>query len=237
VQPLVRAAIVAAALAAVTRAAQWAVPAKHPDDPSRAAASSAARLHSLCPPGTLPDDNVCIPVPAAEPSQQPAPTRSPEGIPRRPDRPADYRRYRLPLALDRQGRLSGTDVHCVDLDGQTGHAEVHHVGQLVGNSVVTRHRVREAGQPREYAVVYGHLQSTAQGLRAGAIVPAGTRIGSVQAAAPDSSKLLSVRRARPGVQLDRLSAGQLLLDLYTVACDPRNAFALKAPAYNRTHTP
>ena len=236
-QPLVRAAVAAAALAALTRAAQWALPADDAHEPGRAAPSSVGQLPSLCPPGTLPDGNVCVPVPAVQPTEQPARTRSLQGIARRPDRPADYRRYQLPLALDKQGRLSGTEVRCVELDGQVEHARIQYVGRLIGQTVVTRHRVHEAGQLRQYLVIYGHLQSPAPGLREGAAVRAGTRLGSVQgAAAPRSSQRLQVRRTRPGVKIERLSAKQLLLDLHTVACDPRNVFPLKAPAYNQTHT-
>jgi murein DD-endopeptidase MepM/ murein hydrolase activator NlpD len=107
VQPLVRGAIVVAALSALTRAAESVDAPEATAAPARA--DSPEPLSSQCPAGTLPDRGVCIPVPVAPLggdellAQQNAHRdragiwRSYEQIPRRPERPSNYRRYRLPV--------------------------------------------------------------------------------------------------------------------------------------------
>src|SRR5690348_3929778 len=63
---------------------------------SRSAPSAAAVGPSLCPPGTLPDQGVCIPAPL--PGARRASPRRTDAVPRRPDRPPEYARYALPVA-------------------------------------------------------------------------------------------------------------------------------------------
>ncbi|MCA9627329.1 MAG: hypothetical protein KC766_06675, partial [Myxococcales bacterium] len=142
-------------------------------------------LQSQCPRGTLPDDGVCIPVPSRDdPGLAPLSSERNshrdrlgnwvvyDQIPRRPDRPADYRAYRYPVpplknqdlvmsgydlhlhdADQRRGanlkavghggidlaQRRNTEVRLVNLEHQVGEADVIFVGELFGNSVVTRH--------------------------------------------------------------------------------------------------
>lgn len=113
---------------------------------ARAGATSASdaaaeRAAALCPPGTLPDGGVCIP--AFELSQggealseERAAHHDKQGrlrvydqIPRRPERPADYRRYQLPVPpLPQQSFVtSGYDLDLPD-DEQRRGADMKAVG-------------------------------------------------------------------------------------------------------------
>jgi murein DD-endopeptidase MepM/ murein hydrolase activator NlpD len=94
--------------------------------------------------------------------------------------------------------------------------------------VVTHHVVREGGALRDYLVIHGHLEKPASTLRAGVSVPAGSTLGYVgDSGSPGVVHLhLEVRRAREGVTLTALSAGELAQNSKTVACDPRNVLPL-----------
>ena len=108
--PVVRAAVVVAALAALSASAR--------SDPSRRGITVQRELPeernampSLCPPGTLPDFDQCLPIPEQALFEQGAELvgtqnvhREKSGrwtiyeqIPRLPDRPADYDAYRYPI--------------------------------------------------------------------------------------------------------------------------------------------
>ncbi len=252
-------------------------------DPSRVAdpeVTQAQRadpaLAAECPPGTLPDANVCIPVPQTDDSgQDPLIAeqnrhRDRSGnwvvydqIPRRPERPADYSRYRYPIELQQgQSLISsgydlhlhdadqrrgaelkavghggidlaqrrGTEVRLVNLEHQVGSADVVFVGELFGNSVVTRHALREGGQLREYVVIYGHLGGPAPGLSAGMELNEGGLVGFVgDSGSPGAVHLhLEIRRVRSGVDIAALSGSSIAKTSNSVVCDPRNLLPLKA---------
>lgn len=231
-------------------------------------------LHSVCPQGTLPDGGVCVPATDLTPSgealvEQKAShhdrrgrLRSYDQIPRRPERPADFRLYQLPIPpLPEQSFVSsgydldqpdheqrrgaelkavghggvdlaqkrGTRVLVATLENQAGEASVLYVGKLFGNSVVTRHSLREAGVLRDYLVIYGHLEGPAPGLRQGSSLEPGALVGFVgDSGSPGAVHLhLEVRRAREGVALQSLGPGQLTQNSKTVACDPRNVLELR----------
>jgi murein DD-endopeptidase MepM/ murein hydrolase activator NlpD len=136
VEPLARATLLLAALAALSRAAEGDRPLAHAMEAPKLQASAAAShsLSSACPPGTLPDGRVCIPVPsdttggAALSAEENAHRdrsgawRHYEQIPRRPDRPRDYRRYRLPVPpLPGQNLVvSGYDLDRPDSEQRRG---------------------------------------------------------------------------------------------------------------------
>jgi murein DD-endopeptidase MepM/ murein hydrolase activator NlpD len=228
---------------------------------------------ALCPAGTLPDGGVCVPAldvtaggealaeqRAAHHDRQ-GRLRVYDQIPRRPERPADYRRYHLPVPplpqqsfvtsgydLDqpddeqRRGaelnavghggvdlaQKRGTQVLLVPLEHQVGDADVLFVGKLFGNSVVTHHAVREGAGLRDYLVIHGHLEKPASGLTKGSTLTAGGVVGFVgDSGSPGVVHLhLEVRRAREGVSLSALAAGELAHNSKTVACDPRNVLPL-----------
>jgi murein DD-endopeptidase MepM/ murein hydrolase activator NlpD len=123
----------------------------------------------------------------------------------------------------------GTEVHLVNLEHQQGSADVLFVGPLIGNTVVTRHSVRESGTLREYLVFFGHLQAPASGLARGAVVPEGAVVGYVgDSGSPGAVHLhLEIRQVRSSVDSQSLARGELLLNARTIACDPRNVLPLK----------
>lgn len=274
---LLRGALAAALLSALSRAAETRASSPAPlrldglEAPAEASRESGAL--APCPAGTLPDANVCIPVPIAGQGGEAlreernahrdrmGRVRTYDQIPRRPERPADYRRYQLPVAplpgqsfvtsgydLDRPdaeqrrgpsfsavghggidiAQRRGEEALLVDLENQVDEATVLHVGPLFGNSVVTRHTLREAGQLRDYLVIYGHLQSAAPGIERGKTLRAGSVVGFVgDSGSPGVVHLhLEVRRAREGVNLEALGPGELTHNARTVACDPRNVLPL-----------
>lgn len=272
--PLVRTALAVSLLSALSRAAETRTASASPLDTVSPLTTARDELTSACPAGTLPDANVCIPVPSDSAGGEELTSESNahrersgrwriyDQIPRRPERPADYRRYRLPIpplpgqsfvmsgydldlpdAEQRRGReLSavghggidiaqkrGTVVHLLNLEHQVGNAEVLHSGPLFGNSVVTRHTLREAGNLRDYVVIYGHLDGQAPGMRRGIQLAEGAPIGFVgDSGSPGVVHLhLEVRRVRPEVNASALGPGELTQNAKTVVCDPRNVLPLQ----------
>lgn len=268
-----RGAIAVAALSALTRAAETASAPASPSEASPGPGRSGAALATECPAGTLADHGVCIPV-GMEPlggdelfarenahRDRSGQWRIYEQIPRRPERPKNYRKYRLPVpALPQQSfvmsgydldlpdehqrrgpdlkavghggidiaQKRGTEVKLIALEHQVGDAEVVHVGPLFGNSVVTRHSLREGGRLREYIVIHGHLEGAAPGLSRGSNLREGALVGFVgDSGSPGAVHLhLEVRRVRDGVDVARLAPGSLTKNDKTVVCDPRNVLPL-----------
>jgi murein DD-endopeptidase MepM/ murein hydrolase activator NlpD len=187
-----------------------------------------------------------------------------EHIPRRPERPADYRKYRLPIPIrgdqsfassgydldlpDAEQRRGaslkavghggidlaaprGTRVQVVRLEHQLGEAEVLFAGELFGTTVVTLHSVSEAGSPRDYLILHGHLERAAA-LRTGDAVPLGTTLGFVgDTGSPGAVHLhFEVRRVRDDVQVRTLAPQELVHNARTIACDPRNMLEFSEPS-------
>lgn len=181
-------------------------------------------------------------------------------IPRRPDRPERYEAYLLPIVshvisgydLDlpdsHQRRAPtlrhtghggidlpaerGTPVQVTTLEHQEQDAEVLYAGPLFGTTVVTLHAVREAGDVREYVVLYGHLDAIAGGIHAGRHLAAKEIVGLVgDTGSPGLVHLhLEIRRVRESVQIHdavaKASGGAILQDWVTVVTDPRNLLPL-----------
>jgi murein DD-endopeptidase MepM/ murein hydrolase activator NlpD len=149
------------------------------------------------------------------------------------DRPDEEQRRGARLRAVGHGGLDlpqarGTPVRLVELEHQEGPAEVLYVGPLFGNTVVTRHSVREAGTLRDYLVLFGHLERAADGLAAGQLLTEGALVGAVgDSGSPELVHLhLEVRRAREGAKL--AGAGPALAsEGVSVVCDPRNVLPLR----------
>ncbi len=122
-----------------------------------------------------------------------------------------------------------TPVTLVPLDHQEGDAEVVYVGPLFGETVVTRHSVREAGRLRDYLVLFAHLDGAAPGVVRGARLRDGNPVGLVgDTGSPDLVHLhLEVRRVRDGVDAAKLAPAAMIDGASTVACDPRNVLPLR----------
>lgn len=149
-RPLVRAAAALLALAFGLRAVSLlaaappgtAASANQPPALAAGAGTASSASAPSCPPRTLPDGGVCVPVPDGSReggqalAEQRAQHHDREGrlrvydqIPRRPERPADYRKYQLPVpALPQQSFVtSGYDLDLPD-DEQRRGAEMKAVG-------------------------------------------------------------------------------------------------------------
>ncbi len=129
----------------------------------------------------------------------------------------------LPQAL-------GTPVRMITLDHQEGEAEVLYVGPLFGQTLITRHTLREGGVSRDYVMLLGHLASVEPGVNVGTIAKDGDVVAAVgDTGSPSLVHLhLEVRRVRDGIDLARVPAGATMIsDAVSVVCDPRNVLPLR----------
>jgi murein DD-endopeptidase MepM/ murein hydrolase activator NlpD len=175
-----------------------------------------------------------------------------EQIPRRPDRPESYLSYRypvfsgrvvsgydldLPNAAQRRGSMhavghGGVDlvaemkapIEMIRLEHQVDDAEVLYVGPLYGETIVTRHTIREGGAERDYLLVFGHLDHAARDVRRGERLDEGALVGFVgNSDSPELVHLhLEARRVREGVDARKLPGPSLNAREYSVVDDPRN---------------
>jgi murein DD-endopeptidase MepM/ murein hydrolase activator NlpD len=146
--PFLRGALSVSLLALLTRAGELRHPATRAGvarvvsaESERAPDSLAEATAAACPRGTLPDGNVCVPVPDRnalgqalveqqnEHHDRNGQLRVYDQIPRRPDRPADFRNYRLPVPVlpDQSFVTSGYDLDRPDAEQRRG-AELSAVG-------------------------------------------------------------------------------------------------------------
>ena len=109
--PIIRAAVVVAGLAALASGAERSARARNVVVRRTARPDSPQELSSVCPAGTLPDADQCVPIPESGDLESGADLVSStnahrersgrwtvyEQIPRLPDRPSDYQAYRYPI--------------------------------------------------------------------------------------------------------------------------------------------
>jgi len=129
-------------------------------------------------------------------------------------------------------QVRGTPVKVVALEHQEGDAEVLWVGALFGTTVLTRQTVREGGRPRDYVVLFGHLDGVAPAVNPGAVLKDGDVVGFVgDTGSPELVHLhWEARRLRDGVDaasVVKRGGAQLLADEVSVVCDPRNVLPLR----------
>ena len=255
-QPLVRAAVFAALVAAVgmfgLTKSKTVVPVPQVVD-----RPAAPPVTSACGPFQIPEGEVCLPIPRSGQTADPggldhvprALRERGESIPRRPERPAEVAGYRFPLAesvkpvllagLDLPegtmpdvdvastaallGATNGEQVVVVMLEGQEGPAEIAFVGELVGQTVVTLHMVREGGRLRQIMLVHGYLGRFGDHVIEGSSVDEGDVLGYV-GSLPTGRDVLYVeaRQVREGTNLGALSPDKLLETAVSVPCDVRN---------------
>jgi len=140
--PIVRGALLVALIAALSRAGELR---QHAPTTrivlTRPSASAGAPAEAPCPRGTLPDGNVCVPVPDPNTSnlllteeQNAHHDRNGrlqvyDQIARRPERPTDFRKYRLPIPVPADQAVigSGYDLDRPDAEQRRG-AELRAVG-------------------------------------------------------------------------------------------------------------
>ncbi len=248
--PLVRASVAAAVLAAFGSVFGRQLETELIEQPGIGLADSAKdRLLRPCPPGTLLDNQVCVPAPDPDPSarQSIRNWQVYDRLPRRPDRPARYDRYILPVEAPaavepspflEEGQVAGdalllrgawqAPVRSEPLEHQQGPSRVLYTGKLVGRSVVTEHRVEEPGGEQTYLVILGNLDKVST--RAGALLKSGETLGSIGHSASRQviGLHLEIRRVRHGVDARELGRDDFRARARTVACDARNVYALAA---------
>lgn len=264
VRPLARAAAVSAMLSAVAAF----VPEPPPKVVTPASIPTAsAGLLPVCGLRAIPEGDTCVPLPArnapigpAEAARTPASAKDDlvtgAFLPRRPERPAEYGAYLLPIPADPARVLSeggakdrapgermgvdlaspsGERVLLASLEGQEGDARVVFVGEDVGVTIATLHTVRDGDATTPYLVIYGHLDRPGPGIVPGMRVHAGEVIAfSGDTGAKGIEQLyLEVRKVREGA-LPRLvpdettvPKARLADDALSIATDPRNALAKK----------
>lgn len=245
VSPLVRATVAIAVLSALSSAVHQKLRPRTIERGAAVSPNGEAAPARPCPPGFLPDNRACIPVPERrdESGRRGAGAwQVYDRLPRRPDRPTEYARYLLPLeavdlvqesSLGSSGDgvlLMGEDGSAVVsrvLEGQLGPTTVAFAGKLVGSTVVTKHRVREGSREHDYLVVHGNLARI--DTKAGRILEPGTKLGSIGSLASGHTVALhlEVRRVRHGFDTDGLAPRSYLDRAHTIAADPRNVFGVR----------
>lgn len=230
---------------------------------------------AVCPPGTLPDGDACVPFRRGDVEEGKALSteknvhtdkrgrqQSYEQIPKQADRPAAYEAYLYPIptAPDEKLVVSGYDLHRDDreqrrgahlsavghggvdvvakrgtpvrslaLEHQEGDAEVLYAGALFGETVVTRHTLREDGRLREYIVLHGHLDSIARGIAKARVVKQGEELGAVGDTGSEGlvHLHLEIRQLRDGIDARALTGHDFADNARSVPVDPRNLLPLR----------
>ncbi len=223
-----------------------------------AAAQGVDGLPALCGPGTLPEGPVCVRIPVEGAEAVPArPVNdmgrsgtTGDGVPRRPDRPAEASRYRYPVGkAERAPRVIGAfegergggavelaatpgeKVTLVALTGQEGQAEVVFAGERGGDLVVaTRHDVREGPELRSYLLIHGALERLEQGVAEGAHLEPGAALGHAAVVVPGGHLVtitLEARQVRAGATLGTMDEKRLADSSVSVPIDLRNVLPLR----------
>jgi murein DD-endopeptidase MepM/ murein hydrolase activator NlpD len=149
------------------------------------------------------------------------------------DAPSEQQRHRTLHAVGHGGvdlaQFMGAPVKLVALAQQVGDAQVVYIGPLFGNTVVTRHTLREGQSKHDYLVIYGHLSETPKTLKLGAPVTDGDVIGYVgDSDSPNMVHLhLETRRLREGINARHLFRDAFITQ--SVVTDPRNVLPVTSP--------
>lgn len=150
------------------------------------------------------------------------------------DRPDEAQRRGRHLSSVGHGAVDlpqkkGTPIAMVLLEHQQGDAEVVYAGPLFGTTIITRHALHEAGQLRDYLLLFGHMDSQAPEVYVGTRIKEGQILGFVgDSASPELVHLhLEVRRVRSGVDVAKLPPMSMIANENSVVCDPRNVLPLR----------
>lgn len=123
----------------------------------------------------------------------------------------------------------GAPIHVLALTHQVGHAEVLFVGKMWGNTVITRHTLREAKRLRNYVLIWAHLDEAATGIYRGTLLRDGALLGFVgNTDTPDFTHLhLEARRLADWVDPRKVQPGEIFAREVSTVTDPRNVLPLK----------
>jgi len=198
-----------------------------------------AARQTQCPPGTLQDQRVCVPVPTAQ--LGPSTSSALERIPLLPGRPRSFASYRLPVALPDESKKQpapslGADgfvelelgaeqpARLIALEGQVGRATLFEVDALAAR-VATLHQAVTAGREHGYLVVLGGVKPTAPTAAPGAPLETTAELGN----ASGPALVLGVFRLRREADVASLTLELALEPAHSIAIDPRNVLVPVAP--------
>lgn len=178
-------------------------------------------------------------------------------IPRRPERPADSAAYVYPVgeaghaprilggfdsplrsqpAATEQGGIviaarPGERIVSIAFEHQEGAAEVRYVGDLVGLTIVTEHRVREGGRLLSYLLIHGRIDHADPTITKGARVEAGATLGFAKAAEGGGLIELYVeaRQIHESAAGESVDGIKLVDPSIAAPIDLRNVLPLRAP--------
>jgi hypothetical protein len=230
---VVRSCLAVALLAGVVALAGRDAEQAAPQVPAAAGAAPVSpKERTACPPGTLPDDGVCLPVPApqaaARQGAQPADVPTIELL---PDRAESYLAYELPVtatAFEPEGTAvllrtgARAEVRSITLEHQAGPASRLDEAKPSAR-VLTLHTVRRADALRRYIVALEPVKLAPRSAQSD--VPSNSLLGEVETrGGPGGSLRLSVRQLRQSTD-PTLPPDQLLSDANSIRCDPRNVLS------------
>jgi hypothetical protein len=180
------------------------------------------------------------------PPEEPALEKETQMVPRLPERPERFADYQLPVdpaitvgaPLDPGERArepgiriesdKGAPVQLVDLEHQKGRPEVVLVGKLHGITAIVRHHVEGPSGPRDYLVVYGHLDRPGPNVVNGAPLKPLAIVGYVGADPERGAHLyLEVRQELAPLSGPPEHLTQLVSPGVSVPVDPRNVLPLR----------
>ncbi|HTM45481.1 MAG TPA: hypothetical protein VL137_11025 [Polyangiaceae bacterium] len=253
-KPLVLGAVLAAVLMAAAALAPRAMR-RTIESTARVVPSNVTVESAPCPVGSLPDNGVCVPLPAATPrtasSGSALGVSTPgETIGRWPDRPADIALYQLPVeagvaksglshpTIDDDQIINitgnaGDPVHPLWLEGQIDKTKIVSIS-ISDSRVITLHAVRHGERSERYLLIYDHLGSINTALLPGQEVDVAQSLGVLSAADNGAPLLiLSAYRLRhaegqePEKAVAPLDAKILLAHANSAPCDLRNVLPLR----------
>ncbi len=128
-------------------------------------------------------------------------------------------------------QVRGAPIRMLRLEAQVGDARVVFIGQLMGNTVITLHNLREGTGTKPYLAVFGHLDEAARDLYVGRRLRSRELVGYVgNSDSPDFVHLhYEIRRLRDFVNPVTSDASRLVSQDASVPVDPRNVLPLRHP--------
>jgi murein DD-endopeptidase MepM/ murein hydrolase activator NlpD len=128
-------------------------------------------------------------------------------------------------------QVRGAPVRMLPLEAQVGDARVVFVGQLMGNTVITQHTLREGTGSRHYLAIFGHLDEAASELYVGKRLRRRDLVGYVgNSDSPDFVHLhYEIRRLHDAVDPLSIEPARLVSQDASIPVDPRNVLPLRRP--------
>ncbi len=133
-------------------------------------------------------------------------------------------------------QVRGAPIRMLPLEAQVGDARVVFIGELMGNTVITQHTLREGTGSRQYLAVFGHLDEAANELYVGKRLRRSDLVGYVgNSDSPNFVHLhYEIRRLHDFINPMSTEVARLMSQDASVPVDPRNVLPLKRP-YVRAH--